>query len=116
MKLKMTSQTERDSNKMILVCAIGLFESIKSDLLTINECEQFLFSPYTTNILEKKGIDKKVIEIIEIAWELEDVESLRPERLDDNVDILINKAKECLKNIEYDPDFNVERKWVDEYQ
>lgn len=116
MKLKMTSQTERDSNKMILVCAIGLFESIKSNLLTINECEQFLFSPYTTSILEKKGIDKKVIEIIEFAWELEDIESLRPERLDDNIDILINKAKGCLKNIEYDPDFNVERKWVDQYQ
>lgn len=112
----MTSQTERDSNKMVLICAIGLFEALKSRLLTTNECEQYLFSPYSTSILEKKGIDKKVIEIIEFAWELEDVESLNPERLDANIDILINKAKECLNDIEYDPDFNVERKWLDEYQ
>lgn len=116
MKLKMTSHNEADANKMVLICAIGLFESLKSGLLTTNECEQYLFSPYSTSILERKGIDRKVIEIIEFAWELEDVESLRPERLVANIDDLINKSKECLKNIEHDPDFDVERKWLDKDQ
>lgn len=116
MKLKMTSHTEADANKMSLICAIGLLKALKSRLLTTNECEQYLFSPYSTSILERKGIDRKVIEIIEFAWELEDVESLRPERLDANIDELIDKAKGCLKRMEYDPDFNVERKWLDEDQ
>lgn len=35
---------------------------------------------------------------------------------DANIDELIDKAKECLKRIEYDPDFNVERKWLDKDQ
>lgn len=116
LKLRMTSQNEGDSNRMVLICAIGLFEALKSNLLTTNECEQYLFSPYSTNILERKGIDRRVIEIVEFAWELEDVESLRPERLEANIDDLINKAKECLRNFEHDPDFDVERKWLDEDQ
>lgn len=82
----MTSHNEGDSNKLVLVCSIGLLEALKTRLLTINECEQYLFTPYSASILERKGINRKVTEIVE----LEDVESLRPERLDANIDDLIN--------------------------
>lgn len=112
----MTSHDEGDSNKLVLVCSIGLLEALKARLLTINECEQYLFTPYSASILERKGINRKVTEIVELACELEDVESLRPERLDANIDDLINKAKNCLREIEYDPDFDFERKWLDEDQ
>ena len=114
MNLELKSRTEGDSNKIILVCTIGLLEALKARLLTTNECEQYLFSPYSVSILNKKGIDRKVVEIIEFACELEDVESLRPERLDANIDDLINKSKDCLKKIEFDSNFNVVRKWLDE--
>ena len=41
-----------------------------------------------------------------------------PERLNanTNIDNLINKAKECLKYIEHDTDFDVERKRLDQDQ
>ncbi|EOH95348.1 DUF3969 family protein [Enterococcus pallens] len=116
MDLELKSRTEGDSNKIVLVCTIGLLEALKAKLLTTNECEQYLFSPYSVSILNRKGIDRKVVEIIEFACELEDVESLRPERLDSNIDYLINKAKERLKSIEFDPNFNIKRKWLNEDQ
>lgn len=114
--MKITIKNKRDANKLILVSVIGLLESLENKLLTINECQQYLFSPYSVSILEKEGMEKKVIEIVELGCELEDVESLYPEDLDIEIRKLKEKAECILGDIDYNPDFNEDRKWLDQQE
>lgn len=67
--------------KMILIKIIGVMECLEKELIVIEEAEKILFSPYSMEFLKKKGINKEIIEIIHLGTELEDVESLIPEKL-----------------------------------
>lgn len=115
MNLKITIKNKGDANKLILVSAIGLLESLENKLLTINECQQYLFSPYSVSILEKEGLERNVIEIVELGCELEDIESLLPSELDIEIRELKERAKKVLKRCESNPEFNEDRKWLDQY-
>lgn len=112
--MRITIRNKGDANKLILVSAIGLLESLENKLLTINECQQYLFSPYSVSILEKEGLEKEVIEIVELGCELEDVESLYPDDLNSEIRKLKGKAERILGEIDYNPDFNEDRKWLDQ--
>ncbi|EPI03158.1 hypothetical protein D920_00312 [Enterococcus faecalis 13-SD-W-01] len=114
MNLKITIKNKEDANKFILVSAIGLLESLEKKLLTINECQQYLFSPYSVSILEKERLDEKVIKIVELGCELEDIESLLPNELNTEIKNLKEQAKNALKKINSNPDFSEDRKWLDQ--
>lgn len=112
--MKITIKNKEDANRLILVTAIGLLDALEKKLLKINECQQYLFSPYSISILEKEGLEKKVIEIVELGCELEDVESLYPDDLNSEIKKLKGKAERILGDIDYNPDFNEDRKWLDQ--
>ena len=97
---------------MLLVSIIGLLDSLKSGILAIEECEQYLFSPYTLEILRRKGIDKRIIDIVHLGTELEDIESLLPDRLEANIQELYDEAKELLKEMKPEGIYYGEEKWL----
>ncbi|MBO0455535.1 DUF3969 family protein [Enterococcus hulanensis] len=113
-KLQLSVYDKKDSNIMILVCIIGLLEALKSGILAIDECEQYLFSPYSVGILENKGIDNKIIDIVLLGTELEDVESLRPNELEANIQELLDSSKELLKELKPEGIYYTEKKWLTE--
>lgn len=111
--LKLSVNKKEDANILLLVCIIGLLDSLKSGILTIEECEQYLFSPYSLNVLQQKNVDKRIIDIVHLGTELEDIESLLPEKFDDNINELYESAKELLKEIKPKEIYYDEKKWLD---
>lgn len=80
-KLLLNTTNTVELEKLLLINIIGLIEGLKKDLLTIEESEKVLFNPYTMDLLQSKGISKEILEIIHLGTELEDIESLIPEKL-----------------------------------
>lgn len=111
-KIKLSVRNKTDANIMLLVSIIGLLDSLKSGILAIEECEQYLFSPYTLEILRRKGIDKRIIGIVHLGTELEDIESLLPDRLEANIQELYDEAKELLKEMKPEGIYYGEEKWL----
>ncbi|EOH96856.1 hypothetical protein UAY_02587 [Enterococcus moraviensis ATCC BAA-383] len=94
MKLKLSANKKNEAERLVLTIAIGLLESLENGLLTINDCENYLFSPCSVSILEEKGLSGDVIEIVELGCELEDIQSLRPAKLKDGIRDLKEQSKE----------------------
>ncbi|MBV7392519.1 DUF3969 family protein [Enterococcus sp. ALS3] len=97
--LKLSVNKKEDANILFLVCIIGLLDSLKNGILAIDECELYLFSPYTLDILQQENVDQRIIDIVHLGTELEDIESLLPDKLDDNINELYESATELLKEI-----------------
>ncbi|MCA5014045.1 MULTISPECIES: DUF3969 family protein [unclassified Enterococcus] len=113
MELTFNVIKKNEAERLILVTVIGLLESLENELLTIEDCENYLFSPYSVSILEEKGLSEDVIEIVELGCELEDVQSLRPAKLKDGIRELKEQAKEYLKKIAPSDDPYDVKKWLD---
>lgn len=113
MKLKLSANKKYQANIMVLVCIIGLLDSLKDGILSIDECEQYLFSPYSLKVLRRKGIDKRIIDIVHLGTELEDVESLRPECLSNEIQELYASAKRLLEELKPKEMIYGEKKWLD---
>ncbi|HBO21556.1 MAG TPA: DUF3969 domain-containing protein [Providencia sp.] len=64
----------------------------RKKLISIDEAEGDIFKPYLAKLLEQAGSTKKLIEIINLGCELEDVESLYPENLQAQIEDLLSKS------------------------
>lgn len=113
MELKLSVNEKNEAERLVLISAIGLLESLENGIVTIEDCENYLFNPYSVSVLEGKKLDTEVIEIIELGCELEDVQSLVPDKLQDEIKGLKEQAKERLKNIPLSKDPYDVKKWID---
>jgi hypothetical protein len=91
------SADAQEAEQLVAVLCIGVCIALKSGTMSINEAENCLFSPYTISVLEQSGLSECAIELIHMGTELEDVESLAPDKLSDAIDELKNKAIGLLK-------------------
>lgn len=112
MVLNLSVNKTNEANTLVLVCAIGLLE-VENDLLRIEDCDQYLFSPYSLDILQRKGIDQSIIDIVHLGTEIEDIESLLPHLLEKNIRELQETAKEQLKLIQSKEKKYEMKSWVD---
>lgn len=106
MELKLVINKKDEANRMVVVSAIGLLVSLENNLMTLEDCKQYLFNSSSISLLEKEGVNEKVIEIIELGCKLGKTKSLA------EISELKSKAKECLENLPYTPDLNENRKWL----
>lgn len=113
MTLNMSVNRKNEANILILVCTLGLLE-LEDDLLTIEECDQYLFSPYSLDILQRKGINQNIIDIVHLGTELEDIESLLPHLLEKNIKELHEAAREQLRVIQSKEKTYKIKGWLDE--
>ncbi|MGE7955216.1 DUF3969 family protein [Pseudomonas sp. NPDC089530] len=104
------------ATRLVSTLAIGLLTSLRSDSITLEEAERVLFTPCTESILRLKGLAPELCSLILEGCELEDVQSLRPDRLDANVQQLIERFAAILQR---DPDYaqraDEKAKWEDLY-
>lgn len=113
MSLNLSVNRTNEANILVLVCTIGLLE-LENDLLTIEECDQYLFSPYSLDILQRKGINQSIIDIVHLGTEIEDIESLLPHLLESEIQKLHEAAKEQLRIIQSKEKNYSLKSWVDE--
>lgn len=110
-EMKISIMNKSEIERFILVSIIGLMDSLSVGATSIEECETYLFSPYSVDKLNTLKIDERIIELIEDGCELEDIESLIPEKLHKSIDEIRLKAIELLKIL---PREEVEvKKWLD---
>lgn len=86
-----------EEEKKLLISIIGTLEAIKEGGLSITEAEKLLFSPYIVRQLKKRKYNESVINLVEKGCELEDIASLLPQRLIENIEELKQEAIEEIK-------------------
>jgi len=111
MNLKISTHEATESNRLILLLVISLTVALKEGTLDIEGTENLLFSPYTKKKLNDMGVDKNIIQIIGLGCELEDIESLIPEKLEESIDEILTMALSELKQLDC-VKISV-KKWVD---
>ncbi len=95
MERKYMTQIER----MLCQLCIGVLNSLLKKEISIREAEQLVFSPFTHEYLKEFRLSKDLIDIIHRGCELEDIESLLPEKFDDVVNELIAKTYSVVKQL-----------------
>lgn len=97
------------NEKIVLINIVGALEAVADHAITIDEAESFLFSPHIIKVLHSKGCSNKILDILEKGCELEDIQSLLPEKLDETIFGLKQEAFDLLgKYQQYNEDF-----WLD---
>lgn len=87
-----------NDEKLILICLIGLFKALKCDNISIDEAEKIFFSPRIERILQNKNCSEKIIDVIKRGCELEDIESLVPEKLEKIINELMDTSLNLIKD------------------
>jgi hypothetical protein len=70
-----------DLSQLVAVMSLGLCTAIASGSVTIEEAERRLFNPKMLSQLTNLGIADSLLEIIHLGTELEDIQSLMPDKL-----------------------------------
>lgn len=96
-ELKYNLSNIEQVEKMILIKIIGVIDCLEKELIVIDEAEKILFSPYSMELMKKKGINKQIIDIIHLGTELEDIESLMPEKLSNSFKDIRIQCENLLK-------------------
>lgn len=91
MRLVVEIENNNDMERFVLTSVVGLLSSYQNKALTLNECENYMFSPYVVEKLRDLNIKQSIIEVVELGCELEDIESLLPNELEYEV----SKLKDC---------------------
>ena len=81
MELNISISGKNESERLISIIQLGLLSALEKQLISIEEAEGYLFNPFTVSKLEKYGLSEEVIDIIKEGCELEDIQSLLPEKL-----------------------------------
>ena len=72
------------ASKFIAFYGAGLLTALRDGYVPLNEVERF-FLPRMVNSLEGLGVDSEVVDLVRMGCELEDIESLAPDRLEFNI-------------------------------
>mgnify|MGYP000949835146 CR=1 FL=1 len=111
MKVNISLKTKDDIERFILIANIGIMTAIKEGVISIEEAENYLYSPYSVERIKNLGINIDVIKLVELGCELEDVESLIPDKLNNSIDEISNTSIELLRSLPK-PALPL-KKWID---
>lgn len=111
MSLDISVERKAEIERIVLLLNIGLLEVLKGNLISINEAENCFFNLLTIDKLEKLGVNQKIIELIQLGCELEDIESLVPHKLSDSIQFLRETSLDLIKQMPQ-PKLPVKR-WID---
>lgn len=112
MKLYYSIDKEQ-AEKFIDLFSLGILFALKNKLISIDEAEEFIFKPKISNLLSQNNFTNELSDLIMDGCELEDYESLLPNKLENRIDELIirlvnmiNKQPEFGRSI--DKNINIE--------
>ncbi|EDS4738173.1 DUF3969 family protein [Salmonella enterica] len=89
---------QSNADKFIGFLTLGILYCLENKIISIDEAEGFIFKPYLPDLLRKISSASELVNIIELGCELEDIESLKPERLPNNINDLFNQTLSFIKN------------------
>lgn len=98
-KLIVQLQEKAEIERLISIINIGICTALESGALSFEEAETYLYSPYTIEQLEKLGVAQKLIDLVHLGTELEDVKSLLPDKLNSSIEEIKVETIEFLKSL-----------------
>lgn len=72
--------------KILLIQIIGALEAMQRGSITITEGEKYIFSPRSVNKYKEARYSDNIINLIERGCELEDIESLLPNKISSSME------------------------------
>lgn len=96
---RMNLKKNASDKKIVLLTIIGTLTALEKEKISVDEASAFLFHPGMVDRLKSCHCSKDIIEIIEAGCELEDLESLVPEALFEEINSLCQKSLEILGGI-----------------
>lgn len=99
MKINISISGKNESERLVSIIQLGLLYALEKQIISIEEAEGYLFNPYTISKLEMFGLSEEVISIIREGCELEDIQSLMPEKLLANINRLKEQILSNISNI-----------------
>ncbi|MEZ4865815.1 MAG: DUF3969 family protein [Caldilineaceae bacterium] len=107
MVIQLDNNTEIE--RLLAILNIGLCVALEQGALSIEAAERYLYTPYTLGKLEQLGISSQLLHIVHLGTELEDVESLLPEKLAESLAEIKQASLDILKIL---PVNESGQKWV----
>lgn len=95
MEINISIKGKNEFERIITIFQLGILTALECKLINIEESEAYLFNPYTLDMLKRNNINSNVIDITHLGSELEDIESLLPHKLQDNI---LELKKETINN------------------
>lgn len=99
MKLNLSIEGKTEIERFLLAVNLGLLTALEKGIFKIEEVEGYIYNPYSVQKIEELGLSTKLIDLISLGCELEDVESLIPEKLEKTIQDLKEKSLEALKSV-----------------
>lgn len=90
--------------KFLLILSLGLTEAVKAGVLCVDDAEKLLYSPKVLALLSRIGLAIEVLDLVHLGTELEDINSLIPDRLEANLNEMSSLAVSKLRTMPQLPD------------
>lgn len=96
---------KKEIDWLISVLTLGLVSALKKESINIDDAHMILFSPRVMSLLEKKGFNQTLIDIIHLGTELEDIKDNFHNKYDYYCNDLLERVHENLvgKNLSEPP-------------
>jgi len=110
-RIILSGEGKENNEKLFIAVFVGVLTLLSEKAIDIEEAENYLLSPYTAEALKVFSINERIAELVLYACELEDIESLMPEKLESVISkILYELIQICKKS---DKPALPTKKWVD---
>ncbi|MDC2865430.1 DUF3969 family protein [Bacillus sp. BP-3] len=100
MKLILQTEDQAVLEKTILLFVLSIVESLKLKVVSLDEAYRYIFNLDVLELLMDRSIDDKVLEIVHLGIELEDIQNLIPEDLEQNIEELKWRCIQVLSDYE----------------
>lgn len=89
MKMVVKIPNQHDAELFLNVLTLGILTALHHQKITIDDAEKILFRPGAIEYLEGLAVEEKYLRALWLGTELEDIESLLPQNLGDEIVNLI---------------------------
>jgi len=86
-----------EAERLLAVICAGLCVALEAGAISINEAENYLFSPATIYHLGRLGLSEDAVDLVRGGTELEDFESVLPHKLKGAIEELRIRAIEVIR-------------------
>ena len=111
MKLNLQVEGKEQIETFISLLHLGMLTAMKQERIKTEQTTRGLHNPYSCIQLEKLGVQKEVISLLETGCELEDIQDLLPESFPSAIDDAIEETMEVLQSNATNVRFT---KWIEE--
>lgn len=99
MKFSVSSEDSIEIERLILILNLGITTALEQRVLSIEDAEKLLYSPYSMEKIKQIGANDKIVDLINLGCELENVERLIPDKLHKSIKEIEEESLNMLRGM-----------------